>query len=48
MSDRPRWVIVVVVALITVGLIAAARGRPHHRGDEVGVAALTAATTSGG
>jgi hypothetical protein len=36
MNDTPRWVIVVIVALVLVGLIAFARGRDHRRGDEVG------------
>jgi hypothetical protein len=36
MSDAPRWVVVVVVLLVLVGLIAFARGRVHHRGDELG------------
>ena len=36
MSDTPRWVIVVLVTLVIVGLVAFARGRSHHRGDEVG------------
>jgi hypothetical protein len=36
MGDTPRWVIVVVVLLIVVGLIAYARGHEHQRGDEVG------------
>ncbi|HET7236629.1 MAG TPA: hypothetical protein VFK59_09375 [Actinomycetota bacterium] len=36
MSDAPRWVIVLVVMLLAVGLIAFARGRDHRRGDEVG------------
>ncbi len=36
MSDTPRWVVVIVIALIVVGLIAFARGREHRRGDEVG------------
>ena len=31
-----RWVIVVVLVLVLVGLIAYARGREHHRGDEEG------------
>jgi hypothetical protein len=30
------WVIAVVVALLVVGLVAFARGRDHHRGDDVG------------
>lgn len=36
MSDTPRWVLVVVIALVVIGLIAFARGREHRRGDEVG------------
>jgi hypothetical protein len=36
MTDTPRWVVAVVVALVLVGLIAFARGRDHRRGDEVG------------
>jgi hypothetical protein len=35
MSTR-RWVVVVVVLLVVVGLVAYARGRDHRRGDEVG------------
>jgi hypothetical protein len=42
MSDIPRWVIVVAVLLIIVGFLAFARGRPHHRGDEVGSGSLGA------
>jgi cell division septation protein DedD len=38
MSDRPRWVTVVLIAVLIVGLVAVARGRAHHRGDEVGAA----------
>jgi cell division septation protein DedD len=30
------WIIAVVVALLVVGLVAFARGRDHHRGDDVG------------
>ena len=39
MSSLPRWLIVLVVALTVIGLVAFARGRTHHRGDEVGVRA---------
>jgi hypothetical protein len=35
MSGR-RWVGVVIVALLVVGLVAFARGRDHHRGQDVG------------
>jgi hypothetical protein len=31
-----RWIVVIVLVLVLVGLIAFARGREHHRGDEVG------------
>jgi len=37
--SAPRWVVVVVVLLLVVGLIAFARGRLHHRGDELGARA---------
>jgi hypothetical protein len=46
MSDTPRWVIVLVVLLVVVGLIAFARGRQHHRGDEVGSQASGAPVAS--
>ena len=36
MSDTPRWVVVVIVLLVIVGLLAFARGRDHHRGDDLG------------
>ena len=39
MSDRPRWVLVVVVAVIIGALVVVARGREHHRGDETGAQA---------
>jgi hypothetical protein len=31
-----RWIVVIVLVLVLVGLIAFARGRDHRRGDEVG------------
>jgi hypothetical protein len=40
MSSAPRWVIVLALVLIIVGFLVWARGRPHHRGDEVGSGAL--------
>jgi hypothetical protein len=36
MPDAIRWVIVLAVALLVIGLIAYARGPEHHRGDDVG------------
>ena len=41
MKDTPKWVIVVVATLLVIGLLAFARGRVHHRGDEVGALART-------
>jgi hypothetical protein len=36
MFDR-RWVLgVIVFTLLVIGLVAFARGRPHHRGQAVG------------
>jgi hypothetical protein len=40
MSDARRWVLVVVVALVVVGLLAFARGPRHHHGQQVGERAL--------
>ena len=31
-----RWVLLIVVLVVLVGLVAYARGRDHRRGDEVG------------
>jgi hypothetical protein len=31
-----RWVIIVLIALLVVGLLAFGRGREHRRGDEEG------------
>ena len=36
MRDGARWLIVLVIALVVIGLIAYARGPEHYRGDEVG------------
>lgn len=35
-SDIPRWMALLVLALALVGLIAFARGTTHQRGDDVG------------
>ena len=43
MDDAPRREIAVVVALLLVGLVAFARGRDHHRGDDIGERAVAAA-----
>ena len=36
MRDAARWLIVLAIALVLIGLIAYARGDEHHRGDDVG------------
>jgi hypothetical protein len=36
MTGAVRWLIVLVVALVVIGLIAYARGQKHHHGDDVG------------
>jgi hypothetical protein len=36
MSGAPRWVVVILVVLVLVGLLAFARGREHRHGDELG------------
>jgi hypothetical protein len=43
MSEAPRWVIVVVVALLVIGFLAFARGRDHQRGDETGSGSVASA-----
>jgi Flp pilus assembly protein CpaB len=45
MSAR-RWLLVVVVLLVVVGLIAYARGREHRRGDDVGALGPAHPTTA--
>jgi hypothetical protein len=37
--DTVRWVIVILLLVVLVGLLAFARGREHHRGDEEGALA---------
>jgi hypothetical protein len=36
MRNGVRWLIVLVIALVLIGLIAYARGPEHHHGDDVG------------
>jgi hypothetical protein len=38
----PRWVVVVLIVVVVVGLLAFARGREHRRGDEVGQGSIGA------
>ena len=46
MGDGRRWFVVLVVAVLLVGLISFARGRDHHRGDDVGARGRFIATIS--
>ena len=39
MRDWVRWLIVLGLVLVLIGLIAYARGDEHHRGDDVGALA---------
>lgn len=39
MRDAIRWVLLVGLVLVVIGLIAYARGDEHRRGDEVGALA---------
>jgi hypothetical protein len=34
MNDTPRWLLVLLVLALVVGLIAYARGHDHHRGPQ--------------
>jgi hypothetical protein len=43
MRDGPRWVVVLIIALLLIGLIAFARGPDHRRGDEAGEGSIGAA-----
>jgi hypothetical protein len=43
-STAVRWIIVLAVALLVVGLLALARGPEHRRGDEAGALASVGAT----
>ena len=36
MRELARWLVLVLIALVLIGLIAYARGDEHHRGDEIG------------
>jgi hypothetical protein len=45
MREGARWLIMLVIALVLIGLIAYARGDEHHRGDDVGALRSTVATS---
>jgi hypothetical protein len=45
-EKTPRWVLVVLAAMVVVGLLAFARGRDHHHGDDVGALGGAGATSS--
>ena len=40
-----RWIVVILAVLLLVGLLAYARGREHHRGDEEGALGSRAPAT---
>ncbi len=42
MRDSIRWLIVLVLALVVIGLIAYGRGPKHHHGDDVGALGVNA------
>ena len=42
MREGIRWVFVIGLVLVVIGLIAYARGDEHKRGDEVGAVTLVA------
>ena len=47
MGDGRRWVVVILVALLLIGLIAFARGPDHRRGDETGEGSIGAVALVG-
>jgi hypothetical protein len=36
MRDGIRWLVVLLIAFVVIGLVAYARGPEHRRGDDVG------------
>jgi hypothetical protein len=48
MDDARRWVLLVVLTLVLVGLIAFARGSEHHHGQQVGAVGDGAPTVVAG
>jgi hypothetical protein len=40
-----RWILAIFIALLVIGLLGYARGRDHHRGDEVGSGSQAVAVT---
>lgn len=46
MREALRWVVVIGLALVVIGLIAYARGDEHRRGDEVGALRSSFAVTA--
>jgi hypothetical protein len=42
MGDGAKWIVVVLVALLVIGLLAFARGPDHRRGDETGEGSIGA------
>jgi hypothetical protein len=48
MRDAARWVILIALALVVIGLIAYARGPEHQRGDDIGALGSIVALVGGG
>jgi hypothetical protein len=46
MRDGVRWLILILIVLVLIGLMAYARGAKHHHGDDVGALHSSVATTS--
>jgi hypothetical protein len=46
MGRAGRWILAIFIALLIVGLLGYARGRDHHRGDEVGSGSQATAVVS--
>jgi hypothetical protein len=36
MREGARWLVVILLMLVLIGLIAYGRGEKHHRGDDIG------------
>ena len=41
MRNGLRWLIVLLIALVVIGLVAYARGPEHRRGDDIGALPAT-------
>jgi hypothetical protein len=46
MRDIIRWALLAAAVLALIGMVAYARGTPHHHGDDIGSHAAAAAVES--